>query len=134
LRFQKVLPWIIGITSIFIILNSIYLEPFTGFNSNAKSLVQLLLISASIFYFFLIFGKIDLNKGHARSLLSLNFAVLLYYSGSLFIFMFSKLMSDTGILYLQQRIFWAVNGIVYVVFVILLLYSLWKAAFLKTNS
>lgn len=133
-RFQKTLPWIIGIASSFIILNSIYFEPLTGFNSNAKSLVQLLLIAASIYYFFLIFGKIDLNKERAQSLLLLNFAVLLYYSGSLFIFMFSKLLISTGVADIQQMVFWVINGMIYIVFVVLLLYSLWKAAFSRTNS
>ena len=49
---KKILPWVVGTISIFIIANSILLQPFSGFNTYAKTLVQLSLISFAIYYFF----------------------------------------------------------------------------------
>jgi len=125
---------LIGIVSILIIANSILLEPVTGFNSNAKSLVQLLLILASIFYFFNAFGKIDLTQPLPRSLSIINFAVLFYYSGSLFIFMFSKMLNANNVAQTQQHGLWAINGLIYLIFLILIFTGIWIATFQETKS
>ncbi len=132
--FQKMLPWLIGTISILIIGNTIFLEPLSGFNSNAKTLVQITLIAYVIFYFFNAFGKTDLTKPVERSLSLINFAVLLYYSGSLFIFMFSKLLTDMDVFVRQQHAFWAINALLNLIFQILIFFSLWTIAFRKTKS
>ncbi len=132
--FQKIFPWIVLSATVLIIANTLFLEPLSGFNSNAKSMVQLLLIAAAIFYFFLAFGKIDLALALPRSLILLNFAVILYYSGSLFIFMFAKLLSDNNVAWHRHNLFWGINGLLHVFFQILLLLSLWTVAFRKMRS
>ncbi len=133
-RAQQVFPWFIGLLSVLIVLNSLLLEPTTGFNSNAKSLVQLLLMAVALFYFFNAFGKIDLNQPLPRSLTLINFAVIFYYSGSLFIFMFSKLLKADKTTLVQQNSLWAINALIYVIFLIIILFSLWIVAFPKTKS
>jgi hypothetical protein len=115
----------IGLAGVLLLLNSLFLEPLTGFNSNAKTLVQVLLVSFAIRYFFLAFGKIDLTKPVARSVTFINFAVLLYYSGTLFIFMSSKLLKDYGVASSQQHGLWVVNALLLVVFHFLILLSIW---------
>ena len=96
--FQKYFWVIISFISILIILNSTFLEPTTGFNSNAKTLVQIILIGYAIAYFFRSFGKIDFSETINQSIILINFAVLLYYSGSLFIFMFTNCIYNTMLL------------------------------------
>jgi len=131
---QTKMPWLVGAVSILVIANSIFLEPVTGFNSNAKTLVQVILIAYSIYYFFITFGKIDLRQPLPRSVSFINFAVLLYYSGSLFIFMFSKLMASQGIASSMQHGFWAINALLLVLLHALIFVSLWMVAFRKTTS
>ncbi len=134
LRFQKVSPVFIATTSILIIANTIFFEPISGFNSNAKTLVQLILIGYAIYYFFASFGKVDLTKPLPRSISLINFAVILYYSGSLFIFMFSKLLANNNVPYSHQHGFWAVNALLNLIFQVLIFISLWTVAFQKTKS
>lgn len=131
---KNVLPLLVIVFSILIIANSIFLEPISGFNSNAKSLVQLLLILASIYYFFNAFGKIDLTQPLPRSLSIINFAVLFYYSGSLFIFMFSKLLNVNNVAQARQHELWAINGLIYLIFLIIIFAGIWTATFQKTKS
>ena len=130
---QKVIPWLTGVFSLFIIANSIFLEPITGFNSNAKSLVQISLIGAATYYFFIAFGKVDLARPEPRSLILINFAVMLYYSSTLFIFMSSRFLNDNHLASSLHNLFWAINALVYVIFVLLILLGLWTVAFRKTK-
>ena len=58
--FQKYFLSFVFSISILIILNSIFFESIYSFNSNAKSLVQLILIAYSISYLFNSYGKTDL--------------------------------------------------------------------------
>ena len=95
-RLKKALPYFTIVLSVLIILNTLFLEHFTSFNGNAKTAVQLCLIAYAVYYFFTAFGKIDLNKSEPRALTFINFAVILYYSGSLFIFMVPKLLQSMG--------------------------------------
>ncbi|MEM1217878.1 MAG: hypothetical protein AAGH79_03165 [Bacteroidota bacterium] len=132
--FRTYWPLLTAIVTALLIANSIWLEPLDGFNSNAKTLVQLLLLGASISYFFQSFGRIDLSRPVPFALILINFAVLIYYSGSLFIFMFSKILNQYQVDFGQQRLFWAINGLLYVLFVLLILISIWKAAYRKTTS
>lgn len=128
------LPWWIAMVSILIIANSIFLEPTTGFNSNAKTLVQVILIAYTIYYFFISFGKIDLRQRIPRATTLINFAILFYYSGSLFIFMFSKILANQGVANHLQFGFWAINALLLVILHGLILISLWMVAFRKTTS
>lgn len=131
---RTALPWLAAVVAVLIIANSILLEPPTGFNSNAKTLVQVLVISYTICYFFLSFGKIDLRQPVPRATTLINFAVLFYYSGSLFIFMFSKLLANQGVDEKLQFSFWAINALLLVILHLLILISLWMIAFRKTTS
>ena len=131
---QKIFFWFMGCVSILIIANTLFLEPINGFNSNAKTLVQLILIGYAIFYFFNAFGKIDLRQNLARATSIINFAVIIYYSGSLFIFMVSKLLADQNVADNHQYGYWAINAMLNLIFQILILIGLWTAAFRKTNS
>ncbi len=130
---QKAIPLLTGTVSVLIIANTIFLEPITGFNSNAKSLVQISLIGAAIYYFFIAFGKVDLARPLPRALILVNFAVMLYYSSTLFIFMSSRFLNDNHLAPSLHNLFWAINALIYVIFVLLIFVSLWTVAFRKTR-
>lgn len=122
-------PWVIGI-SVLLMGNSIFLEPLTGFNSNAKTLTQIIIITYSIAYFFRSFGKTDFSEKRALAIALINVGILFYYSGSLFIFMFSKALNspefqtNTSV----QVFFWMLNGALFLLFQILIFIATWKVA------
>lgn len=133
-RIRKLIPYVSLILSVLIVLNSLFLEPLSGFNANAKTMVQCTLIAYAVYYFFTAFGKIDLDKAVPRGLTFINFAAILYYSGSLFIFMVPKFLQSLGIASAQINGLWAVNALLLLVFYSLILISLWTVAFQKTKS
>jgi hypothetical protein len=128
------LPWLVGIGVILIVANTVFLEPVTGFNSNAKTFVQAILIFYAVYYLFTSFGQTDLRQPLPLATTLINFAILLYYSGSLFIFMFSKLLGEQGTADDLQYGFWAVNAVLSLLLQVFIFISLWKVAFRKTNS
>ncbi len=121
------------IVAVLIVLNSIFLEPITGFNSNAKTLVQIIIIGYAIYYFFLNFGITDFSKSENQSLLLINFATILYYSGSLFIVMFMKMLISNESSTTSYNGFWLFNALLNAIFQLLILISIWKVAFSKTR-
>ena len=132
--FNQISSWFALVVSVLLVLNSIFWEPITGFNSNAKSLTQMIFIACAIYYFFNNFGITDFTVPINRSLGLVNFAVVFYYAGSIFIFMFSKYLADMGIESYRQQGFWAINACLNLIFQILIFLSLWTVAFKKTKS
>lgn len=131
-KFKTIIKIILPIGTILIILNTILLQPFSEFNSNAKTFVQVLLISYAIYYFYIVSTKEILTNSYVKAIHIINSAVLLYYSGSLFIFMFSNLAIS---LYKGISLgFWLFNSILYLIFIIVVSIGLWKAVFSQRNS
>lgn len=126
--FGKGFPIFITIITSLLIANSIYLEPIFGFNSNAKALVQIILIGYSMHYFFSSYGKIDFSKPGKQADLLINFAVILYYSGSLFIFMFMKTLMNRNMMD-STRGFWFFNAFLLLIFQIIIFIAVLKKAF-----
>lgn len=121
--FQKGINYIIGIGSLLIIANSLFLQPITAFNSNAKAFTQIIIIIYAIYYYFSILNE----RTKATTVLNLlNAAILIYYAGSFFVFMFSDVLlknldKDT------QLLFWIFNALLYLVFQLIVIFAGWKA-------
>ena len=133
-RFQTIFPWAVAVIAVLLIGNSIFLEPLNTFNSNAKTLVQVALISYGVYYLFEAFGKTDLTKPTQRAVILINFAVILYYSGSLFIFMFSKFLASQHVDQSWQRMMWVINALLVGLFQVLIFFGLWPFVFGKKNN
>lgn len=123
LRTKNFLYFCIGI-AVLIIANSIFLQSIYSFNSYAKTLVQSLIILFVILYFYNLSGEVDNNDPYQQALRLINSALIVYYSGSLFIFMFSntflqsKVRMNTG--------FWIFNAGLYLAYQLLVLISVWR--------
>ncbi|MGK0364010.1 MAG: hypothetical protein ACI85O_001064 [Saprospiraceae bacterium] len=115
----------LGLMIIVIIGNSLFLESIMGYNSNAKGLTQFFIISYSIVYFF---NKISVEVQRENLYLNrINAAILLYYAGSLFVFIFAKFLSNhSGDI---SGYFWEFNAILYSAFQILILITTWRLVF-----
>jgi len=124
----KPILWITIISSTLILCNTIFLQPIQGFNNNARTLEQIIIIIYSIAFFFNYPTRIANDKSLAQSLNLINSAILIYFSGSLFIFMFSQLFIDKREVYLK---FWVFNAFLSFLFQLLVFISLWRIAFRK---
>lgn len=133
-RFQRYFWPFVGVVSGLVVANSIFLEPPTGFNSNAKTLVQITLMGYAVFYFFNAYGKTDFSKPRYLAQGLVNTAVLLYNAGSLFIFMFAKILQLNKVGLKAQQGFWMFNALLFLIFQLLVFIAIWKAAFRQTKS
>jgi len=115
------------IVSTLIVANSIFLQPITVFNSNAKTLTQSIFIAYATAFFL----QETSNKENLYfpSLKTINSAILLYYAGSLFIFMFGNVFFQLDDFH---KIFWVANALLYLIFQLLVFYAIWQ--FRQTKS
>lgn len=138
LRWRFFQTWFWGWVSAVVILllcNSLFVEPIMGFNSNAKTLVQAVMIGYAVGHFFGSFGKSDFTKPRPFALALINSGILVYYSGSLFVFMFSKILNDPAnpSSAQVQAVFWLLNSFLFLIFQLLILVALWKVTTIRTR-
>ncbi len=130
LRFFKGKFWLfILIGMVLIVLNSCFNESIYGFNSVAKTGVQVIIIIFAVTFFYASAGNPFAQPSLEKSLRLVNSAIIVYYSGSLFIFMCNQLFIDQEEAY---KMFWAFNAFLNLVFQALILWALWKIASSKT--
>jgi hypothetical protein len=109
--------------SAFIIFNSIFLQSIFDFNSIAKTFVQISIIAYAVIYFYHLVDDPTLSPSTSKSLRLVNSAIITYYSGSLFIFMFNGIsLGDDG----SNIIFWIFNSLLNIIFHLLIFYALWR--------
>ena len=125
---SKYWSFIIGISGL-IILNSLLLQSIDGFNTYAKTFVQIIIISYAILYFYNLTENQSESSIVEKILRLINSAIIVYYSGSLFIFMCGQISFDISELYIP---FWAFNASLYLIFQLLILWGIWKVVFKKT--
>ena len=129
--FKRYFGWILGAALTLVVLNTVFLQGIFEFNSYAKTMVQVLIILYALDYAFRFsdWEEPDLVKN--KSLRLINAAVLIYYCGSLFVFMSSQfeLQMGAGI-----RILWKINSLLNLIFQIMVLIALWKAIFSPPKS
>ncbi len=129
--FKKYFWYFISIGSILIILNSFIFESIYEFNPGAKTTVQIIIIGYAVLYFYNITENQNSDLVYGKSLGLINSAIIIYYSGSLFIFMCSQLYYKAPDLY---KYFWAFNAVLNLIFQLLILSGIWKVVFRKTPS
>ncbi|MFT6320486.1 MAG: hypothetical protein ACJAT4_001411 [Granulosicoccus sp.] len=129
---QKYFWSFIFFISVLVISNSIFLQSIYGFNSNAKTLVQLILISYAVIYIYSYSLKLEEVNENTKAIRLINAAILIYHSSSLFIFLFSNmfLINDIKI----HKGFWVVNAGLNLIFQVLILIAIWKVVFKQTKS
>jgi len=118
-RFEILL---ISISSL-IVLNSIFKQSIYIYNSYAKTVVQVLFIAYAVGYMF----QLKENNKESASLNLMNYAILIAYSGSLFVFMFGNVLLADAF----YDLFWDINLVLNLLFQILILISIWKASRFK---
>lgn len=117
--------WITGAALLAIVFNSLFIQGIFTFNSYAKTLAQLIIIFYAISYAFNFLLDDSHDTPEKKLLRQVNAAVLVYYCGSLFIFMFSKFRGDKA----DYQLLWNVNIVLNLFFQILVFVSLCQAIF-----
>lgn len=113
----------IGFGFLGLVANSIWIEPFTGFNTIAKSVVQVSLLTYVIMYFIDAFGKLDFSQRKPQAISMICFAILLYYAGSFFIFLFATASVSTTLAQPYDLI-WMINSLMVAIFQLIILVAL----------
>lgn len=120
--------------SLLLVADSLWLESIYGFNSMAKTLVQLLFMSYVVYFLFDAFGKTDFLQADHLAVSLVNMAILIYNAGSLFIFMFAKTLNNGLLSSKAQSGLWMMNSLLYLIFQLLLLLAVWIQVFKATKS
>ena len=76
--------------SIFAIFNSIYIDGITRFNAFAKAIEALFVISFVLMYFYHILRTLEIKHLDQAPLFWISAGSLIYFSGSLFVFIYSN--------------------------------------------
>lgn len=121
--FKQYFYWWVGAGMVGLIASSIWIEPFASFNTIAKSAVQVSLLAYVILYFIDSFGKLDFSQRKPQAISMICFAILLYYAGSFFIFMFATTSVSTS-LAKPYDLIWMINSLMVALFQLIILVAL----------
>ncbi|MEM9824907.1 MAG: hypothetical protein AAF985_27735, partial [Bacteroidota bacterium] len=121
--------WIIGTFVLLILSNSLFVQSFETINSYSETAENLVLIFLSILLFINLYILDDTwLVPYRQPIVWVNSGLLLYLSGSLFIFMFGEyLIRNIRDSLDQQWIVWDINVTLNLIFKIILLVALVQA-------
>lgn len=119
-------PYSIFLFASLCILNAVFLQPVYEHNTYSRSLEALLIIIMAVFLFYKLLNEATDSRWYKNSLVWFNMALLLYFSGSLFLFLFSKLLD-----YNRQanEIAWFMHATL-----VILMYLLFAIGFWQNNT
>jgi hypothetical protein len=107
------------------LLNMLFVQGFAQFNSYTRMLESLIFISFSVLLLFELFRQEESIPFHSKPLSWFACGILLYFSGNLFVFIFSNFIMERYSLQLNHEV-WAfnalMNGLTYLLFAV----ALWK--------
>lgn len=123
-------PFLMGITGL-VVANSVFLQPIWGFNSHAKTLVQLVIIVYALVFAFH-YAEFNVRQSNAYKILRfINALILMYYCATLFIFMSSGFWTAND---LATNVLVRINKWLNILFLVLILFSIWKVTRFLHNS
>ena len=121
------------IVSVLVVSNTLWLQPIWGFNSHAKTLVQVIIIAYSLsFAFHFSQDTTTISPQLTQLLRFINAIVLVYYCATLFVFMSSGFWLKYESV---MKVLVSFNKGINRLFHCLILYALWKVTrFLRNSS
>lgn len=121
---MKKILFVLGISFIvFSVVNSVFLQPLSTFNSNSRSLESIILVGLSITYFFKIFKEKKVVYLERNDLFWLNSAALIYFSGSFLLFGFSNLLLQSNSYEIKEV--WVIHALFLCMHYLLITIGLW---------
>lgn len=116
----------------FILFNSLFLEKITTFNTNAKTLVLFVIIFMTTSFFYDRSRQLMEVDKHEKAARTINAALLLYYSGSFFVYLFYKFTQDNMVFYSNKMLIF--NASLYLLFALLMLLACSLILFSRKNQ
>lgn len=120
--FKKYFKIYLGITGSLIILNTLYVENIATYNTNAKVLVLFIILMLAVLFFYersKVLIKVNTNE---KSVRLINSALLVYYSGSFFMFLMYKFMVNNEQFYTKNILIF--NASLYLLFTTFILIAI----------
>ena len=108
----KKIVLLISVFSIFSILNSIFHEPLNQFNAFARAIEALLIILIVLLYFYATMMKLAEKHLEQSPLFWFSSGLLLYFSATLFIFIYSNIIFGTN---QNSFLLWALHGVINII-------------------
>ncbi|MEL6867922.1 MAG: hypothetical protein AAFP19_26085 [Bacteroidota bacterium] len=130
--FRRSYHWLVLGGSLFIILNSLFIQPINRLNSYAETLENIILIFYAILFFYNQYQKEESHPNYDRILIWINSGILLYISGSLFIFMFGDVLARLAAD--QQILLFILNAALNLLFKIIILIALIQVFWLDSPT
>lgn len=122
---QKIIPFIYLFFVIFSLIDTfVWHNPFT-FNSYAKTLECVIIVSYTVFYLYKTFNEFQDQDPSDTPVFWINAGFLFYFSGCLFLFTFSNFILTQG--KPMGMVVWAVHAFFIIVMYSLISVGLWKS-------
>jgi hypothetical protein len=106
------------------VINALYFQSIYTYNSYTRSLEAIFIMAFAIAYFFRTLEKPDVSIKEKESILWINAALLIYFSGALVLFIVSNMVSKDVALGTKL---WNINATLVLIMYILFATGLWKA-------
>lgn len=122
---KKVLRFLYAFFVFFYAINLFFIQSPQVFNTNSNVIASLILIGLSISYFYRLLNELSIFHIHRLPMLWLSFATLIYYSGTLFLFLVSNyLFQSTDEVNIMM---WILHNLLNIIKNILFAIALWQS-------
>jgi len=122
---KNLVLYIIAGFTIFSIINSLFIQKITEFNTYARTVENILLILLSIIYFYTVLKDLKIKRLSKEPMIWINMGVLFYFSCSLFLFIFSNILLNLSMKI--NDVMWFVHGIFNLTLYLFITIALWLA-------
>ena len=112
------------------LLNTIYLQPVTQFNTYARTLASIIVITYALIYFYKVISEVQITNLEKDPIFWINTGFLIYFSGSTLLFVFSNFILPFKT---SLNIYvWALHAIFNILLYLIQSVGIWVAANNKT--
>lgn len=114
---------------IFAVFNSLFIETIFQFNAKARAVSSLLIIFFALSYFYQLLKEVKIKKLEREPMFWLSIGLLIYFSSSFFIFIFSNYIAPSVKL---SFTFWGIHALLNISLMIFYTIALWVKPQSKT--
>lgn len=125
--FKRWLGWWLGAGIAGLLGYSLFIRSLDQFPAESQLFVKAYIIAGVVLYLFDAFGRVDFAQPRTQAIGVSCFALLTYYSGSLFIFLFNQLAYDPALKFAYQWL-WAINGVLVLGFDLVILWAMYRGS------
>ncbi len=108
--------------TVFALGNSIFIDGISRFNAFARAIEGVLIIAIVLFYFYTLLKSLEIRHLDRSPLFWIGAGLLIYFSGSLFVFIYSnKILSSSS----SSLVIWVIHALLNILLLIFYSIALW---------